>query len=83
MAGNPIVIPITIPWFKAPSLQFWRIPQAVQRLWEYLKNIAHGGATRFKMKDWELAQVLGVSIDMAVRLMFRPSNRSPLQVAVR
>ena len=60
MADNPIVFPIPIPWFKAPSLQFWRIPQAVQRLWEYLKNIAHGGATRFKMKDWELAQALGV-----------------------
>ena len=60
MADNPFVFPIPIPWFKAPSLQFWRIPQAVQRLWEYLKNIVHGGATRFKIKDWELAQALGV-----------------------
>ena len=60
MADNPIVFPIPIPWFKAPSLQFWRLPQAVQRLWEYLKNIVHGGATRFKIKDWELAQALGV-----------------------
>ena len=60
MADNPIVFPIPIPWFKAPSIQFWRLPQAVQRLWEYLKNIVHGGATRFKIKDWELAQALGV-----------------------
>ena len=60
MAPCPIVIPIPIPWFKAPSVQFWKFPQSVQRLWEFLKNISHGGATRFKMKDWELAQALGV-----------------------
>lgn len=60
MATTPLAIPIAIPWFKAPSIEFWRLPQAVQRLWEYLKNITHGGATRFKMKNWELAQALGV-----------------------
>jgi hypothetical protein len=60
MAATPLTIPISIPWFKAPSVQFWKYPQAVQRLWEYLKNISHGGATRFKMKDWELAEALDV-----------------------
>jgi hypothetical protein len=60
MAATPIVLPLSIPWFKAPSIEFWRFPQAVQRLWEYLKNITHGGAHRFKIKDWELAIALGV-----------------------
>ena len=62
MATAPLVIPIAIPWFKAPSVQFWSYPQAVQRLWEFLKNISHGGATRFKIKDWELAIALDVGI---------------------
>jgi hypothetical protein len=62
MATSPLVIPIAIPWFKAPSIEFWRLPRAVRRLWEYLKNISHGGANKFKMKDWELAIVLDVGI---------------------
>ena len=60
MATTPLVIPIAIPWFKAPSIEFWSLPQAVQRLWEFLKNITHGGANKFKMKDWELALALNV-----------------------
>jgi hypothetical protein len=60
MAPCPLTIPVAIPWFKAPSIQFWSLPQSVQRLWEYLKNISHGGANRFKIKDWELAEALDV-----------------------
>ena len=62
MGPTPIVIPIPIPWFKAPSIQFWSFPQCVQRLWEYFRNIIHGGATKFKMCDWELAEALGVGV---------------------
>jgi hypothetical protein len=64
-------IPIAFPWFKAPAIAFWSLPQCVQRLWEYLKNITHGGATTFKMRDWELAQALGVGrrcVQKALRL---------------
>ena len=62
MAATPLTIPIAIPWFKAPSIEFWRLPRAVRRLWEFLKNITHGGANTFKIKDWELAIALDVGI---------------------
>jgi hypothetical protein len=60
MGDTSLAIPFPIPWFKAPAIGFWSWPQCVQRLWEYLKNLTHGGATKFKMRDWELAQALGV-----------------------
>jgi hypothetical protein len=71
MGPTPIAIPFAFPWFKAPSIAFWSLPQCVQRLWEYLKNITHGGATTFKMRDWELAEALGVGrrcVQKALRL---------------
>jgi hypothetical protein len=71
MDATPLDIPIAFPWFKAPAIAFWSLPQCVQRLWEYLKNITHGGATKFKMRDWELAQALGVGrrcVQKALRL---------------
>ena len=71
MGPAPLNIPIAFPWFKAPCIGFWGLPQCVQRLWEYLKNITHGGATKFKMRDWELAEALGVGrrcVQKALRL---------------
>ena len=52
--------PIAFTWFKAPSIGFWSLPQCVQRLWEFLKDIRHRVATIFRLKDWELAEKLGI-----------------------
>jgi hypothetical protein len=71
MGPTPLAIPFAIPWFKAPCIAFWSLPQCVQRLWEYLKNLTHGGATKFKMRDWELAEALDVGrrcVQKALRL---------------
>ena len=60
-----------IPMVQGAMIAFWSLPQCVQRLWEYLKNITHGGANKFKMRDWELAEALGVGrrcVQKALRL---------------
>lgn len=51
--------PVAATWFKATT-EFWRLPQCVQRLWEWVKHVKHRGATRFKIKDWQLAEEMGV-----------------------
>lgn len=62
MTAAPLSLPpsIAIAWFKAPSIEFWSLPQCVQRLWEWLRQVKHRGETRFKVKDWELAEKLGI-----------------------